>query len=240
LSVAAGYSHYSSDITRSDSATATIGVAHQLSPELTISASAGGFWSDTEPAQAAPIATGEQRRATGSLFGGSLNWAVSERTQFLLSVVESLAPSGAGLLGKTDNAGASLTHKFSERLTGRLGAGYTRTIFPQARNSSFNNDYYQAEVGVSYRLAERWTLDAGYRYSRAQYSQNSQEPTSNVGFVTIGYNWPGTSLTSWVGRPPETPSMPGAGPLSLPAARGASGAPPTVPESSPFEPFTLP
>ena len=42
------YSHYSSDITAATYVTTTIGVVHQFSPQLTISASVGGFWSDIE------------------------------------------------------------------------------------------------------------------------------------------------------------------------------------------------
>ena len=45
--LAAGYSYYSSDISHSDSMTATLGIVHQVSPQLTISVSGGGFWSDT-------------------------------------------------------------------------------------------------------------------------------------------------------------------------------------------------
>jgi CheY-like chemotaxis protein len=46
------------------------------------------------------------------------------------------APSGSGTLNKIDSAGISLTHQFSDRLTGRLGAGYTRTIIPVTISSS--------------------------------------------------------------------------------------------------------
>jgi hypothetical protein len=99
-------------------------------------------------------------------------------------------------------------------------------------------------AGLSYRLAERWTLDAGYQYTRTKYEQNQMgEPSSNVVFVGIAYNWPGASFTGWVGNPVETQGLPGASPLSLPDRMGGTSRLPsaTIPsESSPFDGLTLP
>lgn len=261
LTFTVAYFDYISNIADSNAVTSTIGIVHQFSPQLTISISGGAFWSDTTAAQSVlvcpapqdqcdsgvvqpvPVSTNDRRRASGGLYGGSISYALTERAQLYVSLSESLAPSGAGALSKSDNAGVSLAYSFSDRLTGRVGASYTRTIFPTALNSSHSNDYYQGEIGVSYQLAERWRLDAGYRFVQAQYSQNSFEPRSNVGFVTIGYNWPGASFTSWVGRPSDTQGLPGAGPLSLPmGSRASSGAPSEAPspEVSPFDSFTVP
>jgi hypothetical protein len=242
---AAGYSRYISDITRSDEVTTTVGVVHQFSPQLTISASVGSFWSDIDVTQS-DIATGNRRHDRGELYGGNISYAFSERTQFVANLSENLAPSGSGRLAKNESAGASLTHQFSDRLTGRLGASYTRTIFPAAISNSFTNNYYSGEIGVSYLLAERWKLDAGYQYARARYEQVSGEPKSNVVFVGIGYNWPGASFTDWVGRRPDVQGLPGAGAVPLPARSPGSAAPPgaapeaPLPEASPFDRFTIP
>lgn len=270
VTFSAAYSHYESDITSSDYVTTTLGVVHQFSPRLTISASAGRFWSDTEALQTAfvcpvapiqcdtglvprvPIATGNQRRDNGPLYGGNISYALSERTQIAAILSESLVPSGTGTLTKSDNAGASLSHRFADRLTGRLGVSYTRTVFPAALSGSFTNNYYAGEAGVSYKLAERWSLDASYRYARAEYSQNPSTTERNVVFVSIGYNWPGSSFTDWVGTRTDTQGLPGAGPVPLseparessdalksPEAPGASSEP-ASPQSSPFDAFTIP
>ena len=109
LTFAAVYSHISSDITRSDSVTTTLGVVHQFSPQLTISASVGGFWSDIEATQNAsyarlrrscairlaprvPITTSDQRHDSGQLYGGNISYAFSERTQLGCSLVGKPAP----------------------------------------------------------------------------------------------------------------------------------------------------
>jgi long-subunit fatty acid transport protein len=255
------FSHYGSDITRSDAVTTTLGIVHEFSPRLTVSASVGGFWSDIETTQtgvvcpttpilcdtgvvqALPVSSGERRRDSGPLYGGGINYAFSERTRFFATLSENLTPGSTGTVTRTNNAGAGLSHRFSERLTGRLGVGYTQTNYPAGLSGSFSNKYYLGEIGASFRFAERWILDAGYRYARADYADNASQPTSNAVFVSIAYNWPGTSFTDWVGTRVDTSSQPGAGPISLPEQRPAppQAEPPPAPlERSPFDVFTIP
>lgn len=227
-------SRYSSDITRSNSLTTTIGVAHEFSPRLTVSASVGGFWSDIQVAQTALVCpttpilcdtgvvqrvlvtTDDNRRESGALYGGSIGYAISEHTKLAAGLSENLAPSSSGTVTRTDDAAVSLSQQFSERLTAALGATYTRTKTPAGLTAASTTDYYGGGVGISYRLADRWGLDAGYRYRRARYSQNPTEPDSNLVFLSIAYNAPGAPLTDWVGALPDRHSSPGAGPVSLP------------------------
>lgn len=261
LTAAAVFSHYSSDITQSDAVTTTLGVVHEFSPQLTVSASVGGFWSNIEAEQTALVCpttpilcdtgvarrvlvtSGERRRDSGPLFGGGINYAYSERTRLFASLSQSIAPSSTGTVARSNNATAGLSHQFSERLTGRLGFGYSRTTFPTGTSGSFSNQTYLGEIGASYRLTEWWILDAGYRYTRADYADNPSQPTANVVFVSVAYNWPGTSFTDWVGTRAGADIQPGAGPISLPERRPApTGAKPpsTPPESSPFDAYPIP
>ncbi len=245
LTFTGGYSNYISDLTHNNELTATIGVAHQFSPQLTISASLGGFWTDIKVVQNDLPASGSQQRESGELYGGNISYALSEQTQLAANLSENLAPSGSGTLNKNETATASLTHQFSDRLTGRVGASYTRTTFPVTISSSSTDNYWTGDTGFSYLLAERWKLDVGYRYTGARYGQNAGEPKSNVVFVSIGYNWPGASFTEWIGQRPNVQGLPGAGAVPLPvgspgsAAPGATPAAPS-PGTSPFDPFTIP
>ncbi len=238
------YSYFSSDLTTSDYVTATAGVMHRFSPQLTVSATVGGFWSSTDTAPGVPPVPNSRDR--GWLFGGSLDYAPSERTRLYASLSESIAPSGTGAITKSEAAGASLTHVIAERLSGRAGISYSRTSFPTATSGSFDQDTLAGEIGATYRIAERWTIDCGYRYSRTNYSQNVPEPASNVVFLSIAYNWPGATFTGWVGTSQDTPRLPGAGPVTLPdrspaAPRAPSGSTGPSPfESSPFDRLPLP
>jgi opacity protein-like surface antigen len=169
------------------------------------------------------------------LYGGRIEYTASERTRFFGSLSEGLTPSGTGTITRSDSAGASLSHQFSDRLTGRLGVTYTRTKAPDGLTNVFTTKDYRGEIGVSYLLMERWRLDAGYRYSRSQYSQDPLEPKSNVAFLNIGYNWPGTSATDWIGRRSDSQGYPAAGPMSLP-----DRSQPASPEGSPCDRYSVP
>ena len=180
------------------------------------------------------------------MYGGSITYDFSEQTRLDASLGENLVPSSSGVLTKNDSVNASLIHQFSDTLTGRLGASYTRSIFPGAL-SEFNNSSYSGEIGATYRLAERWILETGYRYTGAQYSGNALEPRSNFVFLSVAYNWPGASFTSWVGTRPDMQGLPGAGPLSLPVrpvdTQGPTSAPAPPagsPARSPFDQLSIP
>ena len=248
LNYTLGYTYYASDITRSSVLTTTVGVVYRFSPQLTVSGSVGGFWSDTTarqtlPGQGPSINAGEARNDSGTLFGGSVVYELSQSTRFDARASEGLAPSSIGAVSKDTNASVALSHRFSDRLTGRLGARYLRITYPGAPTDVADEQTIRAGAGLSYQFAERWILEAGYQYTRARYGQNPQEPRSNVVSISIGYNWPGDSFTGWVGIPADTLSLPGAGPLALPGPTGGeSGLPAaTIPsESSPFDGLTLP
>jgi opacity protein-like surface antigen len=265
LTGSASYSHFQSDVSRSNYVTATVGVTHQFSERLTLFASVGHFWSHNEAltdATVCPttpilcelglatpivIVSGGSGNVNGPLYNGNLNWQLTERTSFLATLAQQLGPTATGgatgVLTKTQTAGATLLHQFSERLTGRVGAGYIKTIYPPVQNVSISNTYYSGTAGVSYRLAERWTLDLGYTHSRTEYSQNDERPQSNTVFLTLGYGWPATTLEGgWFGTYPEFGGYPGSGGIfdSLPPQpipRGAPGSTRSTPEapSSPGE-----
>jgi hypothetical protein len=179
---------------------------------------------DTGQAQRVLVASGEGRRDSGPLFGAGVAYAFSEHTRLFVDYAQTLSPGSTGTLTRTNSAVARLSHQFSERLIGRLGVGYTRTRFPAG-------------------LAERWILEAGYRYVRGEYADDPSRPTSNVVFVSIAYNWPGTSFTDWVGTRFGADGFPGAGPVSLPERRAPApggAAPSAPPESSPFDALPIP
>jgi opacity protein-like surface antigen len=256
------FSNYISDITRSNVVTTTLGVAHQVSPQLTLSASVGGFWSETESEEtafacpAAPVlcrtglvqpvlvSSGDRRRDSGPLYGGGISYDFTEGTRLAVTLSQSIDPSGTGTIVKNTDAAAAFSHRFSERVTGRLGISYTRTKLPTALSGSFANDYYAGEVGASFQLAEHWILEAGYRYVRAEYEDDPFRPASNVVFVSIAYNWPAGSFTDWVGtRFGVADRRLGAGPISLPERRPVPArleSPTARPESLPFGTFTIP
>jgi hypothetical protein len=241
IELVALYSRLSSDLERSNAVTATAGIAHEVSPQLTVSASAGGYWVDSDTAASAFLCPagagacgneGDRIRShhDGGLYGGSVRWIVREGSTLLATVSDVLAPTGTGALSRSTLGAVSVTQAFSERLAGRVTAGFTRTRFPTVVDQSTERSY-AAEVGINYALAEDWKLDAGYRYVRTDYSQSGQSPRSNVVFVTLAYQWSQGPLVRWVAPRPDYGSVPGAGPVPL---RQNPPAASDLPASAPF------
>jgi len=256
------FSHYVSDITQSNVVAATLGAVHQVSPQLTLSASVGGFWSETESREttlgcpAAPVlcrtgivqpvlvVSGAERRDSGPLYGASINYDFTEGSRLSVTLSQTIDPSGTGTIVKNTDTGAAVAHRFSERITGRLGVTYTRTRLPAALSGAYTNEYYSGEASAFFQLAEHWTLEAGYRYAWATYEDDPFRPASNVVFLTIAYNRPAGAFTDWVGtRIGVADRRLGAGPVSLPEARPLPArleSPTGGPESLPFGTFTIP
>jgi opacity protein-like surface antigen len=256
------FSHYVSDITESDVVTVTVGFAHQFSPRLTVSAAIGGYWSDTENLQTAlgcPVApvqcrtgvaqpvlvlSGARRRDSGPLFGGSVIYDATDASRLSATLSQTIDPSGTGTIVRNTDATAAASYRFTDRITGRVGISYTQTRLPAALSGAYTNEYYTGEVGALFQLAEHWTLEAGYRYTRATYEDDPFRPASNVAFLTIAYNRPAGTFTDWVGtRVGVAERRLGAGPVSLPEPKAISArldSPGARPESLPFGTFTIP
>jgi hypothetical protein len=193
------------------------------------------------------VQIGSERRDTGTLYNGSLQYAFSERTRLGASLSESIQPSAVGALQRFNVASVTVSHELSERLSGRASVGYSETTLPTGLSGSFTNTFLSAGAGMTYRLADAWTLEARYSYGRAEYAQAAVAPTANTVLVTLAYNWPGASFSNVFGAGPDAflggPGVPsgtggvsGAPPLPGPATRpepAGRDAPPLSPGQSP-------
>lgn len=246
LQYALDYSYSTSDLTRDQILAARVAILHRFSPGLRVSAAGSWYRSrihDRAASSELPSLATPAGDESGWLFGGGLQYLVAEGTEFTATFSQELAPSGVGTTSRNDYGGIGLSHRFSDQLTAYVGASYARTTFPDSVDGAYSDRTVRAQAGLSWQIAQRWKLDAGYQYARTRYSPDNREPTSNVVFVSIGYNWPGASLTGWIGRTTQSPSLTGAGPVVIHEQPGGySGATSTTqpPDALPFEPFTLP
>jgi hypothetical protein len=242
VTLAANYSHFASDITDSDSISTTLAATHQYSDRLTVSGYGGYFWSKIKSTQNfvvcpttpifcqlgfvpfVPVALGTERDSTGTLFGGSVNYRITEKTSFNFNASQNLTPSGTGVVTKATAMTAGLSHAFSERMRGGLSAGWTRSTVPGFDNNvNQRSTFYSYGANVSYDLAERWLLDVGVR--RQETDNRGVSANGNVIFVSIAYNWPGQSFSDWTG---------GFGGFPVPAAAPTAGIPPAVVPGQPM------
>jgi hypothetical protein len=227
IDVSADYLHNISDVSADDWVTGTLRVVHRFSPRMTTWLSAGALFAKSETREQMAIPVSNRPRQSDRLFGGGISYDLAEGTNVVIAYSEHASPSGGGFVSKEDRAVISLTHRHRDRLTARLGGGYSNTDFYR---------YYRGEIGASYALAERWTLELAYRYTRAYYPE-SPAAHSNGAFVSVAYNWPGTSYTEWTGGRDVNGAV-GTGPLLAP---GAPKTPTDVSsDQSLLQPFTIP
>jgi hypothetical protein len=218
----ADFARFSSDIERTETVTAVLGFAYDVSPRLKLSGSAGYFWSEVRNSQ---IPDRDSRRDDGHLVGGEVSYDASQSSRLVAGLSERLTPSAAGGLAITDYAYAGLSYAVTDRLSGRLGASYTRMRFVGGVGVPTGDTHYDAAISVTYRIAQRWTLDAGYQYRRGRYPQELGEPRSNAAYVTLAYNWSDVPFAILGGGRVGTQGLPGAGALPAPAGAVTSGEP---------------
>ncbi len=244
------YTKFSSDITDSDSVSATLAVAHDYSDRLSFSAYGGYFWSNIESTQnffvcpttpalcqaglVAPVqvAFGDERNSNGTLFGGSVEYRYSERTTFDANAAQNIQPSGVGTITEVTSVIGSVNHSFSDRLRGRLGAGWRRSTIPGTDGGStgLRTELTNVGVSVSYDLTREWLLTVGAR--RDWSDQRGLTADANVLFVSLAWNWPGQSIGDWGGFVGGFGG--GAGTLGFPAA---APVPATSPQAVPGQPM---
>jgi hypothetical protein len=232
-----GYTYDDSSVARTSGVTATVGAVHQFSPQLTVSASAGIFWSDTEP-RATALAGGTTAATRGTVSAGVISYAVIRAHAGWRQPV-----------GRPD--AQQLRHAQQDRfcfrfvdapVLGRLHRSLgpaTRGPLSRQRSRAQPPTQYSGEIGVSYLLRRALAARCRLRYTGARYEQKRGEPKSNLVFVSIAYNWPGASFTDWVGRRSDAQGLPGAGAVSLPVSSPESASMPGVP-GSPFDQLPIP
>ena len=174
----------------------------KFSPQLTISASVGDFWTDIEATQTAlvcpttpvlcdsglvprvPITIGRWARSdNGQLYGGNIGYAFSERTSLCRVPDRESSRQVAPVPSPRRIVPAPRFRTFLRASHWRgLVLSYTRQVFPSGLSGLSTTNYYTGEVGASYLLAERWRLDAGYRYTRADYPQSGNVSLSRTSF----------------------------------------------------------
>lgn len=244
------YARYTSDISDADSVSATLGFTHQYSPALTVSAYGGYFWSwidatqtvlicPTTPTLCAtgavplvPVVQGTGRNDVDTLFGGAINYRLTERTTFVANASQNVTPSGIGTITKVTAVRAELNHSFAERFRGQLFADWRRSTIPGTDTGNFRSDLYSAGAVLTYNLAIDWLLEVGVRHDRSE--QRGVDADANVVFLSLAYNWPGQSISGWTGfdAPGFPAAAPGAGtpPSAVPGQ--PLGAPAPVPRSA--------
>jgi len=113
------------------------------------------------------------------------------------SISQSLVPSGQGQLNQQSGVNLTFGYKLTQRLSAGLQTSYlyskpiggVREILGEERQN------ITVTPSINYQLAPDWTLSGSYRYRLQDNSQLGNVTDSNTIMLTLGYNWPGLSLS---------------------------------------------
>jgi hypothetical protein len=213
LSLNLGSSRYRTQDDRARSSTDdySVGVSRALSESSSASFSIGGYRTVTtalQPVLACPLQfslcaaglvpfivvqrAGESRRS-GLQFSAAVRQRLGEVTDVGIQVSRQQAPSGAGVVVRSESASVNLGHAFAPGLDGSLGYAESRTVFegeadsPQPRLQTFS-------ASLSKALAPEVNLRAAYQFRRSSESNSGSAARSNAVTVALRVEWPRTEL----------------------------------------------
>jgi hypothetical protein len=111
------------------------------------------------------------------------------------SLSRDIYPSGVGSLVETDRVQVTWTKQWSPTLSASIsGAAYESRYIGGVVTRS-DSRYYRVDPRVSWRLAEGWMLDVGYRYARQKYDTQPVAASGNLIYVNMSYAWPKLSVS---------------------------------------------
>jgi hypothetical protein len=100
------------------------------------------------------------------------------------SIARSIQPSSDGAQVVSDFINAYMSKQFSTRLTGTLGAGFTRQEAVGADSAEraaarFDNEYARIDANLTWQLSGTWSLRTGYSFSRDDERSGSAAGVDN-------------------------------------------------------------
>jgi hypothetical protein len=126
-------------------------------------------WSGAISGGASRVKT-DGRNRNGSVYSATLSHQ-GERMSVDARIARTVAPTGRGLLSRRDEAGINLHAALLENLEGAASFSlmHSRDFVPQFGFSLNNVRYTRAELSLSWRLAQNWSL--GFVAGRSEQAQ---------------------------------------------------------------------
>jgi len=101
---------------------------------------------------------------------------------------------GSGLNGvtirETFRLGLTLRHAFTARITGQLGFAYLHNRYDQPNViPDFDENIFEASVGLSYQVNRVWSLNAGYNFTSVLSQEEVREYNRNIAFIGTTFDF---------------------------------------------------
>jgi hypothetical protein len=182
--------------TRIDYQGLNLGVIHNLTENLTLTASAGRQKNDTHQEVLffgfIPVTT--DTSATGNTYRLELE-KQDEITTYTASFERTVSPSARGNLNNRDDYSFTVRHRYSRRLNLDFTARYLEQESTLGTNVANDRTYWSVRPGVRYRFNENTTLTGAYQHRYQKYANASDDADSDQVMFTLNYNWDKFSLS---------------------------------------------
>ncbi|GAB4556600.1 MAG: hypothetical protein Tsb007_15120 [Rhizobacter sp.] len=126
----------------------------------------------------------------GLQFNLSQRYQLDERTDLAFSAARQQAPSGAGVVVRSDTLRASASHSFSDLLKASASYSQSRSTYESLEGSSLRPAQQSFSLSFSRQLAADLSVQAGYQFSRADGVAPGQGARANSVSVSLQYDWP--------------------------------------------------
>jgi hypothetical protein len=112
----------------------------------------------------------------------------ADRARLNFSMARAISPNGSGFVSEVSEARVWLDQRFSERVTGTIGARVQRTKTLDSATKLNDRDYVRLDIGLRWALTERLFLTAGYNITDQEYADDLVGASqSNALYLGINY-----------------------------------------------------
>jgi hypothetical protein len=208
----AGHSRYRTRDARNRSSTddASLGWSRALSESSSVSLSVGGYRTETTAIQdvlACPlqfnlcvsgivpyivVQRAGQSSRSGLQFNASARQRLDERSDVSFSAARQQAPSGAGVVLRSESLSFTLNHAFTPETGASLSLSEVRSVFENAADPA-KPRLSTVLAGASHALSPQLSARGTYQFSRSEARPGVVAKANSVS-VALRYEWPRLEL----------------------------------------------
>lgn len=182
-----GYFHSSTDISKADNYTATVGLTKKIHELWDVSLKAGGSYTHSEDDVITPISP--TLNASATTREDDLGWVANiainyrgEKTNGSLAFKHDVVPSNGNnaALERTEIS-TNLSEKFTEKFSGKcsLGTSWLKSTQNQSSSQEIDENNIILNAGLRYDFSDFLSLEGNYRFVTVHYSNSSTDANQN-------------------------------------------------------------
>lgn len=133
----------------------------------------------------------ERDSDTGPIYEGGITYEQSEVESFNFSVTKALEPSARGNVNDRLTFETEYRKKLSPRLSGVAEFLWAENENVNDDNQNNNREFWRSNVGLDYRLTEKWFLTGRYRHRYQKFIDRDNSSGADSDAILIGIRFNG-------------------------------------------------